>query len=434
MIWFIYNILFTVGFLILLPHFLLRMKRRGGYARHFWERVAKYKPAVAARLKEPGHIWIQAVSVGEIYLALGFMDQMRRRRPGTRFVLSTTTSTAHAIAEPKLSADDVLIYFPADFPFITRRALDRIKPRALILIENELWPNLVRLTRQRDIPVVLVNGRISEHSYRGYRMLRAFTRRLLPLVNLFCVQSAGDAQRLKDLGAPEERLCIVGSAKYDLNPPAPPAAELARAVLRAAGIPEDARVLLGGSTWPGEEAVLLDLYRELKPEMKDLVLVLVPRHVERSAELLAEIEQRGLKVLRRTALKPGSAPAARPDVLLVDTTGELMRLYSCASVIFVGKSLTVGGGQNIIEPAWWGKPVLVGPHMKNFPVVVEDFREADAFIQVPDAAGLKDAVIRLLNDPARRVELAARAARLVREKSGAGERTLDRIAPVLFPG
>lgn len=434
MIWFLYNILFSAGFLLLLPHFLLRMRRRGGYSRHFGERLARYEPDVAARLAVPGRIWIQAVSVGEMNLALGFMEQIRRRRPGTRFVVSTTTSTAHAIAEKKLSGDDVLIYFPADFPFIVRRALSVIRPAALVLVENELWPNLVRLARARGIPVVLVNGRISEHSYRGYRKLRAFTRRLLPMVDRFCVQSPGDGQRLRDLGAPAERISVVGSAKYDIAEPDPAGAEQARAVLRAAGIAETCSVLLGGSTWPGEEAILLDLYKELKSEREDLVLVLVPRHVERRAAVLAEIEARGLAVRRRSEIGPGATPGARPDVLLVDTTGELMNFYNCATIIFVGKSLSEQpGGQNIIEPAWWGKPVLVGPNMKNFAAVMEEFLEANAILQVPDAYGLKMAVLGLLDDPVRRVELGARAARLVREKAGAGERTLDRIGPVIFP-
>ena len=434
MAWLLYNILFSVGFLLLLPHFLLRMRRRGGYTRHFWQRIGRYEPDVAARLAGGGRIWIQAVSVGEMNLALGFLEQIRRRRPGTKFVVSTTTSTAHEIAEKKLPADDVLIYFPADFPFIARRALKAIRPAALILVENELWPNLVRLARARGVPVVLINGRISEHSCRGYRKLRVFTRRLLPMVDRFCVQSPGDGQRLWDLGAPEDRITVIGSGKYDIAEPDPSDAEKARAVLRAAGITEKHAVLLGGSTWPGEEAILLDLYKELKAEREDLALVLVPRHVERRAAVLAEIEARGLTVLRRSEIGPGAAPAERPDVLLVDTTGELMGFYSCATIIFVGKSLSgQQGGQNIIEPAWWGKPVLVGPNMKNFAAVMEEFLGANAILQVPDAHGLKMAALGLLDDPVRRVELGARAARLVREKAGVGERTLDRIGPVIFP-
>lgn len=429
MIWFLYNILFAIGFLVLLPHFLRRMRRRGGYARRFGERVARYEPDVARALSEDSRIWIHAVSVGETYVALRFMEAMRARRPETRWVLSVNTSTARAIAETRVSAPDVLIYFPVDFPFIMRRALNIIRPRALILVECELWPNLVRLARGRGIPVVLVNGRISDHSYRGYRRLRVFTRRLLPQVNLCGMQSEHDAERIQDLGGPAERVQVFGSAKYDLLPPEPAGAGEVAAVLGAAGIGPERPILLGGSTWPGEEAILLDLYVECRKKRSDLFLVLAPRHVERTPEVLEEIAARGLKVIRRSAPPaPGSGAA---DVFLLDTTGELMKFYSCAAIIFVGKTLLERGGQNIIEPAWWGKPIVVGPHLENFPVVSVDFLEAGAMKQVADAAGLRAAVGDWLADPAAREAVGARAAKLVREKAGAVDRTLDAIGPVI---
>ena len=425
MVWFFYNILFSVGFLLMLPRFFMRMKRRGGYWQDFGQRLSWYDPSLKARLKEGGRIWVHAVSVGELFVAFRFMDEVRARRPGTKFVLTTTTSTGHALAEKRLMRPDILLYFPVDFPFIMKRVLRLIAPKALVLIECELWPNLIRLAKRQGVPVILINGRISDHSYRGYRKLRAFTRRLLPLVDLMCVQSEADRRRLLDLGARSEVMHVLSSAKYDMVPPGSDGREKARAVLQSIGITEDRLIFLGGSTWPGEEAVLLDIYMELRKAYPELMLVMVPRHVERSPEVVREMEKRGLKFVRRSEIPEGNNAVGKPDVLLVDTTGELMNFYTCATVIFVGKSLFEHGGQNVIEPAIYEKAVVVGPNMENFQVVMEDFLSEDALVQVSDATGLKKAVTELITQPARREEMGVRAGRVVRAKAGAVARTVD---------
>ncbi len=430
MLWFIYNLLFAIGFLAMLPRFLFRMAKRGGYARDFAQRFGRYAAPVRAQLEAGRRVWVHAVSVGEVFVALRFMDELRSRRPGVKFVLSTTTSTGHAIAAGKIAEPDVLIYFPLDFPSVTRRVLDLLRPLALVLVECELWPNLIRLARQRGTPVLLINGRISAHSHNGYRKLRVFTRPLLAQVDRMCVQSEADRDRLVDLGADAARVHIVGSAKYDLVP-VDGSGERARAVLTAAGIRPDDLVLLGGSTWAGEEVALLDIYKSLRPRFPRLALVLVPRHAERAGSVLKEIEARGLSVIRRTAINGGAAPSARADVLLVDTTGELRGFYVCATVIFIGKSLTEHGGQNVIEPALEGKPILVGPNMENFAAIMADFRQADALLQVRDAAQLAVEIESLLSDPARRQGYGERAARLVRAQSGAARKTIDLLEPMM---
>ncbi len=258
-----------------------------------------------------------------------------------------------------------------------------------------------------------------------------FTRPLLAQVDALCVQSDHEERRLLDLGAEPARLHVLGSAKYDMTPLDGDGEEQARAVLDAAGITREHLVLLGGSTWAGEEEALLDIYRDLRGRFPNLVLVLVPRHAERSPDVLRAIESRGLTVTRRSAVDTAAVPAARPDVLLVDTTGELRAFYACADVIFVGKSLTEHGGQNIIEPALCGKSIVVGPHMENFPVIIEDFLAFGAILQVRDAAGLRHAVEILLADPAKRASLGQLASRLVREKAGAVRKTVDLVARLL---
>ena len=261
MIWWLYNLLFPVAYACLLPHFFLRMWRRGGYRRDFCQRFASYRREVAALLDAPGRpVWIQAVSVGELAVAFSLMDELRRIDPSVRFVLTCNTSTGHALALKRLAPPDVTLYFPMDTPGVMRRALRRIRPSAIVLVENEIWPNWIRSAAKMGIPAVMVNGRISAHSHKGYRKLRPFTRDLLPRIRWFCMQTEGDRDRLLDLGAPADRMEITGSAKYDISPTPPEARDRARAVLDRAGIAPSRRILVGGSTWDGEEAALLDFY------------------------------------------------------------------------------------------------------------------------------------------------------------------------------
>ncbi len=429
MIWWVYNIVFPVAFLFLLPNFIVRMLRRGGYKRHFAQRFGRYGPEEAAALDAPGRpIWIQAVSVGELAVAFSFMEELRRREPGVRFVLTTNTSTGHQLALKKIHAPDLTLYFPMDVPWVIPRVLRRMRPSAVVLVENEMWPNLIRYARRDGIPTVMINGRISAHSFKGYRKIRFMTRRLLPQIRWFCMQSDVDRDRLLALGAPPERLEITGSAKYDIAPTPPTAEVRARNVLARIGVKPGDPVLVGGSTWAGEEAALLDLVPEARARHPRLMLVLVPRHAERREEVLAAIRDRGLGVIQRSRFGDDTPPPPqRPDVLLVDTTGELRGFYAAADLVFVGKSLTQTGGQNPIEPARDGKPIVVGPHMENFPAIARDFLEANAYVQVRDAAEFRATILRLLGDIRERARLGRAAEELVAAKSGAIRRMADRV-------
>ncbi|MBM4155472.1 MAG: 3-deoxy-D-manno-octulosonic acid transferase [Lentisphaerae bacterium] len=428
MLWVLYQVLFAIGFTLMLPYFLLRMRRRGGYGPGFGERFGRYAPDVAARLAAGPRIWVHAVSVGEVHVAMAFIREWRSRRPEARFVVSVNTPTGRKVAAAQLPAQDVLVYFPVDFPPIVRRVLDAIRPAALVLCEGELWPTLIRGCARRGIPVASINARVSDRSFRGYRRVRLFTRPLLPLIARFCAQGAEDGRRLVELGAPADRVRVVGSAKYEAAVPDPATAERARAFLRDAGFPADPVILVGGSTWAGEEAALLDVHRDLRAVFPALRLVLVPRHAERAPEVVAELARRGVPFVRRSG---GPAPAVPPEVALIDTTGELMAFYGAADIVFVGKSLTQHGGQNPIEPALWARPILTGPNMENFRPVVADFLETGALRQVPDAAALAAALRELLADPDRRADLGARAGAVVRAKAGAMKRTVDELIRVL---
>jgi 3-deoxy-D-manno-octulosonic-acid transferase len=429
MLWIIYNLLFPLVFVFMLPKFISRMLKRGGYGRHFEQRIGHFGANTKEQLKARRRIWVHAVSVGEMYVALRFMKAYREAHPEACFALSTTTSTGHAIAGREIDPPDVLFYFPVDFPPVISKVLRIVNPRRIVLVEGEFWPNLIRLADRAQIPVSLINGRMSENSYRGYRRLRALTADVLRRIDPVCVQGPGDAERLMHLGARSGSVQVMGTVKFDVAERDPAGEQAARELLQRIRVPDDAVILLGGSTWPGEEEVLCELYRTLRTRHPELFLILVPRHAERGDEVVQCLEKQGFTFVRRSRLEAQPADAGGPqaEVLLVDTTGELRNFYSAADIIFVGKSLTEHGGQNPIEPAMYGKAVLVGPNMENFPAVMEAFRRTEAIRQVADAEALAEAVGELAADPSAAAELGRRAARVVEENRGVIERTVMRL-------
>lgn len=432
MIWFVYNVAFSLGYALLLPRFIFRMCRRGGYLTDFLQRFGVYRDEVRSKILEKPRIWVHAVSVGEIYVAATFMKECRLQRPGSAFILSTTTSTGHTIAKELVAADDVLVYFPVDFPPVVKRVLDLFRPTALVLAESEIWPNLIRMSCSRNIPVALINGRISDHSYGGYRIVKALFSRVMRMMTALYVQGEADRTKLVALGAPEDRVHVMGSAKYDMSESAAGDCSYVSEILTAAGVTGEDRVLLGGSTWQGEEAALLGCYRRLKEEYEHLFLVLVPRHVERTRQVIGELNRSGLRWVLRSKISVDDAPPPSPyDVLLVDTTGELKDFYGNASVVFVGKSLTQHGGQNIIEPAALGKPIIVGPNMENFEAVMADFEESNAIIKVDNVEGLCGAMASLLHSEEERSGLGRRASELVESRMGAIKATVNSFMSLL---
>lgn len=423
MLWILYNLLFPIVFLFMLPKFISRMLRRGGYGQHFEQRLGFFGEGTRARFSKQRRIWVHAVSVGEIYVALRFIKAYREAHPRAVFALSTNTSTAHAIGRKEIDPRDVLFYFPVDLPVIIKKVLRIVNPSRIVLVEGEFWPNLIRLADNHGIPISLINGRMSERSYRGYRKLQSLTTNVLRRIAPICVQSEVDAGRLIGIGASPATVHVMGTVKFDVAERDPAGEKVARDVMRKIQLSEDATVLLGGSTWPGEEAVLCDLYKELRTDHPNLFLVLVPRHVERADEVVQVLDEHQLTYVRRSRID--DAPASeQPEVLFIDTTGELRNFYSVADIIFVGKSLTEHGGQNPIEPAMYGKAVVMGPNMENFPAVMAEFNKHDAVRQVEDAESLASLVELLIADTSVRRSLGRRAARVVEQNRGVIERTV----------
>ncbi len=434
--WFFYNIFFAVGYTLMLPTFIARMRKRGGYKTDFGQRLGKFSPETAARLSEKPRIWVHAVSVGEATLAGSVLQELRRLAPQESFILSTTSSTGHAVCEKFVLPDDVLIYLPIDFPHVIRRSLRIINAKALVLTESEFWPNLIRALKRKGTPILLVNGRISDRSAPRYKKLKVFFSPVLNCFSSLLVQSEIDRDRLIDAGAPTEKIQVMGSVKFDVPLLADTARAIALQTLSASGIDPTAHtVLLGGSTWPGEELALVkawDAARRLSPNLR---LVLVPRHMERGNEVENELNEAGFTCLRRSRMKVRTekkTPSA-DTILMIDTTGELFALYAMADIVFVGKTLAPNiGGQNMIEPASFGKAVITGPHTENFAAVMHLFRREHSILEIADSKALVKVVSDFATDQPARRELGARAKAVVDQQRGALARSAKIILAELY--
>ena len=417
---FIYNLFFPLVFVALLPGFLLRMLRRGGYREKFRQRFGRYSPEERARLARGEWIWLHSISVGETLLALKLARQIREREPGKCIALSVTTSTGFAVAQPHTNDWLEIIYNPLDAPWIVRAALDAVRPVRLIFIEA-IWPNLLADAKRRGLPVTFL-PRLSPRSAARFRRARFFTGPIFRLLDALAAAEPEDREAWQTLGVEPARLHVTGNAKFDAAAPTGGRTAEFRALLRDLGVPDDAPILLGGSTFPGEERILADALRELRTRWPALFLILVPRHVERAAAILAELEPTGLRLAVRSRLSTRNQKPETSNALLVDTTGELRDWYTLATVVFIGKSLTATGGQNPVEPVLAGRPVIFGPHMENFVPIVARWLAGDAAVQVRDAAELRAQLATLFADAPRRAQLAERARAIAAIHSGATER------------
>jgi 3-deoxy-D-manno-octulosonic-acid transferase len=424
----LYNILFTIGFILLSPYYFVRMRRRGNWQTGFAERFGKYSTKFKQAITNRNVLWIHAVSVGEVNVCTQLIRALEPRMPNLKIVVSTTTTTGMGELHRKLPTHISKIYYPIDHRRFVTRALSTVRPEAIVLVEGEIWPNFLWGARKRGKPVFLVNARLSDRSYRGYRRFGFLFRRLFAELAGVGAQNEADAARLRQLGCRPEAIRIVGSLKFD-------AARLDErrlldvpALLRQAGVKSSALMIVGGSTHAGEELILAEQFLRLRTRFPDLFLVLVPRHFERSREVGRKLKDLGVRfayrseLLSQEQLAPGEI-----DCLIVNTTGELKYFYEHATIIFVGKSLTAEGGQNPIEPGALGKAMVFGPNMQNFADVARSFLRQDGAVQVRDAAELEKALGDLLGDEARRAQLGHNALKVVHENLGAIERTVDMI-------
>lgn len=429
MFWWLYEIVFALALLLASPHYLMRMRRRGGYAQGFMERFGSFNPDKREWLRGMRPVWIHAVSVGEVDLALQIIARLGREAPGLPLVLSTTTSTGHALAQGKLPPGIPVFYYPLDSRFCFGRVHRLLRPRAFVLMEAELWPNHLRYCLRRGVPTMLVNARLSQRFFPRYRRFGFVFGEGFRGFRLVTLQTPGDRDRLVSLGFRREALEVIGSLKYDTASVTDPAAR--DRLLRDLAPLEGRFFWVAGSTHPGEEKIMLDVFRKLKARDTRWLLVLAPRHAERAQEISSLVSGEGFRGCRRTQL---SSKDGDVEVLILDTTGELKNLYERADLIFMGKSLVGRGGQNIIEPGACGKAILFGPNMDNFRDIARDFLEAEGARQVRDVAGLEARVLELAVDPTAREALGRCAKECVQKRQGGLDRTVREILRVTQSG
>lgn len=424
MIRLLYNLLYPLGLLFFLPGQISKLLRRGNYRHKFGQRFGFYDSAVRARLASRRCTWIHAVSVGEVAIALKLCSKLRQLDPEFFCVLTTTTTTGFHVATSEAGEEMEVLYSPLDFWPIMRRAFALIRPVRIVLVEAEVWPNLAAEARRRQLPLVLVNARLSKRSEARFNRFRFFIKPTFRCLDAVCVQELEDVERWLALGVSRERIHHVGSIKYDpadvrLNP------DLPLEILRTFGIDRDSPILFGGSTHRGEEEILGEIFQRLRTDFPAFRLIIAPRHVERVDEIRTQLQRLGVNVCLRS--ESGGQCAEPPDCLLLDTTGELQHWYAVATIVFVGKSLTARGGQNPVEPIFAGKPVLFGPHMENFSALAHALVANEAAVQVRDPNSLQQQIAWLLRDREAALRLVANAQAVLARHNGATARTAQLV-------
>lgn len=412
---FFYDLFFFVFAVFYLPALILKGKAHGGFVC----RLGKIPKDIQKCLRGKDNIWIHAVSVGEVMVILQLVRELKEHYPDKQIVVTTVTRTGFALAQNRLSGGAVVLYAPLDFSFAVTKYLRSIRPKLYIAAETEIWPNMLTLARRSGVPTVIVNGRISDKAFGRYRRFRFLIGPVVRTLSLACMQSPADAERIKQLGLGEDRIAVTGNMKFD---EIFEARNLDKAALH---FREKEQVWVAGSTHPGEEEIILNIFKRLKWEFPDLRLILAPRHITRVESLAETVRGAGLDpVLFSKVSESSFLPTA---VLVVDTIGDLRSLYQAADVVFIGKSLVGHGGQNLIEPAFFGKPIVFGPHMENFRHISQLFIDAESVIQIREPQDLFAAVHKILKDKAFREDLSRRSLGVIERQRGATIRTLTHL-------
>ncbi|MDI7258368.1 MAG: 3-deoxy-D-manno-octulosonic acid transferase [Thermodesulfobacteriota bacterium] len=427
----IYNILLTFLLLSAIPYLLLRSLIQKRFRKKWVQRMG-FLPHRS--FKKP--IWVHAASVGEVLCSVPLLKRIKRGVPHCEIILTTMTSTGNETAKTLIPEADQVLFFPVDHPFTIRRALRRIDPRLLLVAETELWPNLLHSCGRRKIPIVLFNGRISEKSFRGYLFLKSFFKRCLEYVSFFLMQTEEDRGRIIEIGAPPDKTKVVGNIKFD-QAFLPLTEEAMVEMSISLSLQRNDPILIAGSTHSGEEEILISLFKDLREHNPRLILILAPRHLDRLEEVERILEKESLSWKRRTSIAANLSRSGEKDstersgVILLDTMGELMSLYSLGTLIFIGGSLVPVGGHNPLEPLFFKKCVLFGPHMFNFVEISRHLIAEGGAIQVSGKEDLASQLKRLLSDEKARNEVGEKGYRFLQKHRGATERIFEEIRPFL---
>jgi 3-deoxy-D-manno-octulosonic-acid transferase len=426
--YFLYSILLLLFLLIYLPLSLFKDPFLRKYRVDLSERFGIYPPDLKEKLKDSRPLWIHAVSVGEMMAASPLISALMKGKPGEGIILSAVTATGRGVAKEKFPSASAILFFPLDFRWIVKSSLKALQPRAVLLTETELWPHFLRACSEQGVPCILINGRISEGSFRRYRWVRGFFRQMIKDIPLFCMQSEMDRMRIVALGVDPSRAVCTGNLKFDQYLKEE-GENLRLQFLQDLMIEDQVPIFIAGSTHRGEEEAAIEAYSRAREEIDNLLLILAPRHPERLGEVGRLLSQRGLAFSRRSLIRPGAEREG--DVILLDTMGELGKIYSLGTIIFVGGSLAPIGGHNILEPAFYGRPILFGPHMKNFQEIAEFFLSGGGALSVRDPSDLAHKLLWLLHHPQEAEAIGERARSILGQHRGAVQRTWELLKEYL---
>ena len=422
----LYDLILLIAATILVPSYWLRGIRHGKSRRGIRERLGYFSSEQLLELQGQAIIWVHAVSVGETRAAIPLLKGLRKQYPQCKILLTNVTETGHAIAQKNRDID-ICLFFPFDFSWTVRRVLQTVRPKLIAIVETEIWPNFTRQAHLLGIPLVLVNGRISDRSFPRYRFFRPLLRPILQCFSAFCMQSQLDAERIVQLGAPSSQVENTGNLKFDHELRDLNDQEIVELKQRYR-LPESLQILVAGSTHAGEETQILEVYQQLLGQGRELLLILVPRHPERTREVEALLKGQELPCRLRSSLSKNEPLFSSGQVLLVDTLGEVLNLYAVSDLVFVGGSLVPIGGHNLLEASLTGKPVLFGPHIHNFREISAKLVRAGAGLMVSGTADFFEKSVLLLDDPVRCRAMGHAGRALIVENAGATERTMQRIA------
>jgi len=425
----IYNTLLTLILILSSPYFLLRGLFQKNFRSQLIQRMGFFQ---SLNFKRP--VWVHAASVGEVFCSVPLLKRIKKEFPHREIVLTTMTSTGNETAKTHLPEADRVLFFPMDHPLPLRRVIRRIQPSLLLIAETELWPNLLRSCGRRGIPIVLFNGRISEKSFRGYLFFKFLFKKCLNYVSLSLMQTEEDRTRIIEIGAASDQTKVVGNLKFDQTFPSFNQEALSN-LAKSIGLQGREKILIAGSTHSGEEEILLGLFKELRKVDPYLVFILAPRHLQRLEEVEGILTKESIPWVRRTSIAVDQGHPERkelPAVILLDTMGELMSLYSIGTLVFVGGSLVPVGGHNPLEPLFFKKCVFFGPYMFHFSEISRRMIEAGGAIQVKDREDLTFTMIRLLRDERARREIGEKGYQFLQKHQGATERMFQEIRNFLI--
>lgn len=429
-IYWIYDPLLFGFFLAQLPLFLTEYFTTNKYREDLKQRFGYYSPEVRQQFCLGKTAWVHAVSVGEVVAVTPLIKDLMARHPELLVNISTVTRTGREMVKKSFHSLNKSLFLPFDFRFITERVIEQMYPRFLLLTETEIWPNLIRSASRRNVPVMIMNGRVSSRSYKHYSLVKGLLRSVLSRFSVFAMQSGRDADRIISLGADPRRVFVTGNCKFDQAKTKISKSERNQIAVKL-GLSPETLVLMAGSTHKGEEKLIIETYKRLLVYFQNLVLFIAPRYLPEIPDIVVKCNQEGLFSERKSRFWEGKSqksPASKAGrVIILDTIGELSKMYSLATLVFVGGSLVPVGGHNLLEPAMYGKPVVFGPYMDNFQEISRLLKEHGGGFEVRDKNELEDRVKILLQDRDLRTISGEAALRAVEENRGATRKTLELI-------